>query len=79
MVDVESRAGTGIDNNLRWRRLVMNNARGVHVQGELLEAKRAKEPKVVNTGVEEWSATIADDEGTMRGSASSRRTKEALW
>ena len=47
--------------------------------GELLETEKAKELKVVNTGVEEWSATIANDEGTMRESVSSGRTKEALW
>jgi hypothetical protein len=79
VVGVESRAETDIDDNLRRRRSVMNNARGVHVQRELLEAKRAKEPKVGNIGVEEWSATIADDEGTMRESAGSGRTKEASW
>lgn len=42
MVDVESRVGTNMDGNLRWRRFVMNDVRGVHVLGELLEAKGDK-------------------------------------
>lgn len=42
MVDVESRVGTNMDSNLRWRRFVMNDVRGAHVLGELLEAKGAK-------------------------------------